>query len=383
MRVLLAHADLDARGGAEAYARAIETCLRERGHRVGLLDVNGHLTPEGTRHLPPPLRLWARVPLPRRPHLMNWALVCRALPAIAAAYDRAILTYGEGPALPCPTLRLLHAPALFSDRKDALGYLGAHPRPGPKLALRRAHSRLCRRIARPGPGGAPGNMTIANSRWTASEAARLGAGSADAVLYPPFAPLPRPGAAGRDPFLFAAIGRLVPNKRFDEVLRIVTLLRQRGLPARLHIMGRGGSGFARRLQRRARRLPFVTVTADAAPARLADLLHRAAFGIHAYRFEHFGISVAEMIAAGCVPFVYDGGGVRELVPDPELRFTDAPEAASRIEHLVFRGRPGRMAKLRALQAGPALGAALDFETRLAPLLERFLNPGKEAPRAAA
>ena len=382
MRVLLAHADLGAQGGAEAYARAIAARLRRDGHRVGLLDINGHLTPEGTRNLPPPLGLWARMPLPRRPHLMNWALVCRALPGVAAAYDRAILTYGEGPALPCPALRLLHAPALFSDRAEALSYLGA-PSTGPRLALRQAHARLCRRIARPCNESAPHDLTIANSRWTATEAARLGTGTVDAVLYPPFAPLPRPAGAGRDPFLFAAIGRLVPNKRFDEIIHIVSLLRRRGLPARLHVMGRGGGGFARRLRRRARRLPFVTITMDATPPQLAELLHRAAFGIHACRHEHFGIAVAEMIKAGCLPFVHDGGGVRELVPDRELRFADATEAAARIEHLVFRGRPGRMAKLRALQAGPALGAALNFDGHLAPLLAQFLDQGEGAGRAAA
>ena len=39
MRVLIAHPDLQAGGGAEVYARALVSVLRQRGHAVGLCDI--------------------------------------------------------------------------------------------------------------------------------------------------------------------------------------------------------------------------------------------------------------------------------------------------------------------------------------------------------
>ena len=47
MRVLIAHPDLQAGGGAEVYARALVSVLRQRGHAVGLCDISGHLPATG------------------------------------------------------------------------------------------------------------------------------------------------------------------------------------------------------------------------------------------------------------------------------------------------------------------------------------------------
>jgi glycosyltransferase involved in cell wall biosynthesis len=66
-------------------------------------------------------------------------------------------------------------------------------------------------------------------------------------------------------------------------------------------------------------------------------------------FEHFGISVAQAIAHGCIPIVHDSGGQVELVTDAALRFRyhgDVP----RILRDAFSGRipePGYLFELRA------------------------------------
>ena len=53
------------------------------------------------------------------------------------------------------------------------------------------------------------------------------------------------------------------------------------------------------------------------------------YGIHTMENEHFGIGVAEMVRAGCIPFVHDSGGPVEIVGGrSELRFRDAPEGAA-------------------------------------------------------
>lgn len=52
-------------------------------------------------------------------------------------------------------------------------------------------------------------------------------------------------------------------------------------------------------------------------------LARARFYIFPTRNEHFGMTTAEAIASGAIPFVHDSGGQIEIVVDPRLRFNDA------------------------------------------------------------
>lgn len=387
-RLLLVHSDLHAGGGAESYARAIRARLQHLGHAVDTLDIHGlHPAPHTrapmrahtrARPLPRPLRaLLALGHLPglRRRHLLRYALVCRALPRIAPRYDAVILSYGEGPALPCPTLTLRHAPALFSTRPDLLAVLGR------KSRARGPYTRLCRALAgtapvpAPAPNG-PRDLTIANSVWTAGLVAGLSdrGRPAPAVLYPPVqAPQPPPHPSARDPHLILSLGRIVPGKRLEEAVVILDRLRHHGHPARLAIAGRADTPYARRLLARLRHHSGVELAPDASAARLRALLARASYGLHCYRFEHFGIAVAEMILAGLIPVVHDGGGVAELVPDPALRFTTPAHAARALSRLMRLPRTDLRGMSQGLKQGKALQKALNFEAELDRLLIPFLG----------
>jgi glycosyltransferase involved in cell wall biosynthesis len=46
---------------------------------------------------------------------------------------------------------------------------------------------------------------------------------------------------------------------------------------------------------------------------LVDLLTTHRYGIHGMEYEHFGIAVAEFLAAGMIPFVPNSGGQVEIV----------------------------------------------------------------------
>jgi glycosyltransferase involved in cell wall biosynthesis len=76
------------------------------------------------------------------------------------------------------------------------------------------------------------------------------------------------------------------------------------------------------------------------------------YGIHGMREEHFGMAPAEMVRAGMIVWVPDGGGQVEIVGDaPSLRFAtdddavdailsviDHPDEEARLrEHLAVRG----------------------------------------------
>ncbi|APX91407.1 hypothetical protein BV394_16075 (plasmid) [Brevirhabdus pacifica] len=396
-RLLLAHSDLDAGGGAELYARAIRDRLRGQGHLVDTLDIHGIRTADADDPAPLPLTLrtllaLGRLPVLRRRHLLRHALVCRALPRFAPGYDAVILSYGEGPALPCPVLTLRHAPALFSTRPALLAVLGR------KSPLRGPYTRLCRRIAglptapRPDSGPAsgspghqdhPGDLVLANSAWTAARVVEHGlTRRPPAVLYPPVRAIPpatAPVQLARDPHLILALGRIVPGKRLEEAVAILTALRRQGHPARLAIVGRAEGAYARRLLARLAPHPGLELHPDASPSRLATLLARASLGLHCYRQEHFGIAVAEMITAGILPVVHDGGGVAELVPDPALRFADPAGATRRLARLLALPLTERARMAHCLGQGKALKKALDFEAELdrvtGPFLARLPGPG--------
>ncbi len=44
--------------------------------------------------------------------------------------------------------------------------------------------------------------------------------------------------------------------------------------------------------------------------------------------EHFGISIVEAMALGCLPIVHDSGGMREFVP-AQYRYTSIEQAAEK------------------------------------------------------
>jgi glycosyltransferase involved in cell wall biosynthesis len=57
-------------------------------------------------------------------------------------------------------------------------------------------------------------------------------------------------------------------------------------------------------------------------AEVSQELARTRFYVFPGVNEHFGMTTAEAISAGAVPYVHDSGGQQEIVIDPRLRFTD-------------------------------------------------------------
>jgi len=67
---------------------------------------------------------------------------------------------------------------------------------------------------------------------------------------------------------------------------------------------------------------------------LTKLMSESLIFLHSMHGEHFGIAIAEAIAAGCIPVVHDSGGPREIVPFEELRYKTKEEAINIIEKLL-------------------------------------------------
>jgi glycosyltransferase involved in cell wall biosynthesis len=202
--------------------------------------------------------------------------------------------------------------------------------------LRRTYLNLCDHLAPHRPENWKQNITVANSRWTAGLLERNFGIIADRVQFPPV-----PGSFPAVPWNlredgFVCVGRVVPEKRLDEVIRILEQVRRRNFNVHLHILGQlDGSPCAMQIRHLAsRHSDWVHAEGLVTGRAKRELMARHKFGINGCRREAFGIAVAELVKAGCITFVPNGGGQTEIVGHPMLTFTDEDDAVARIQTVL-------------------------------------------------
>lgn len=195
------------------------------------------------------------------------------------------------------------------------------------------------------------NRTIANSDWT-GRWFRSVYQAETVTLYPPAA-----GNFARLPWAdredgFVVIGRLNPNKRPDWCIRVLEVVRRSFPSVRLHIVGSTSSfwdeaAYYKTLLRLIEaNASWVTLHENVSREEMGRIVSRQRYGLHAMQDEHFGMAPAEMVLAGCIPFVHNSGGQVEIVGhDERLLYDSAEEAADRILH-VLRD-PSEQADIRA------------------------------------
>ena len=82
----------------------------------------------------------------------------------------------------------------------------------------------------------------------------------------------------------------------------------------------------------------VEVMTNLSQEKLQNILCTSKVYLHMSRNEHFGVSLAQAMASGCIPIAYDAGGPREFVPE-KYRFRELEEAARKIEKTIFEWAP--------------------------------------------
>jgi glycosyltransferase involved in cell wall biosynthesis len=222
-----------------------------------------------------------------------------------------------------------------------------------KSPLRSAYIWLGKRLAGQAKRGWMRNVTVANSQWSRTVLSRC-YGLECPVIYPPVHVRPVASPWGGRENGFLVVGRIEPEKNLERIISILGRVRREGFNVHLHILGR------------IMKTPYVRMIATLCDQNREwasldglkggqekdEFLARHKFGLSGRQYEPFGIAVAEMVKAGCLVWVPDGGGQAEIVDNSALTFTDDDEAVAKITAVLrSEERQRELLAHLAVQAG--------------------------------
>lgn len=192
-------------------------------------------------------------------------------------------------------------------------------------------------------------LILSNSKYT-SDAIKKITGINPSLLYPPISKTfyVNPSDINVRENIVVSVSRIAPEKRLTLIPYIARLTNRK---IRFRIIGLKES--AQELNQiltlieRNKVSDRVEVMTDVSRGDLQSILRKSKVFLHLTHGEHFGVSIVEAMASGCIPVVHNSGGPREFVPD-SLRFNEPEEAARKIEKAVFEWTPQESKRISTL-----------------------------------
>lgn len=335
-RVAVLHNTLDLRGGADAVCLHVCQALQD-DHDVTLFTTSETRLAELNRLFdtsvdvpidqPPLSGPLARGFAALTPHLgpqlpLRSALLLGYFRRRAAAFDVAVSTANEI-ALPLPSVQYVHFPQFFQRHCPAADAGRMNP--------------VWSRLAGPRDRRLPADATVvANSSWTAGVVETIYDRQPD-VLHPPVDPIPDPLPWDQREQGVVLLGRIAPDKRALAAIDVVDRVRERGHDCLLRIVGSAAPAYRRyveQVEAAAATREYVTLERNVSRERLERVLTTHRYGLNMKLEEHFGMALAECVAAGMLPFAPDGGGQRDVVGDPDRLFDSPADAAAAIARAI-------------------------------------------------
>jgi glycosyltransferase involved in cell wall biosynthesis len=283
---------------------------------------------------------------PDRGSIQKHAYLMRVCKRIRHQYDLVVGADNEGDFGP-PAIQYIHYPFLAH----------VYPRVGSScdLPLGQKLAGMCKGEIRPWMlvgdysfDRMKANHTLVNSDWTGRWVKSV-YGIDSTTVHPP-----APGIFSEIAWEdredgFVMIGRLCGGKQFDWCLKVLSVVRTKFPQVRMHVVGTSYSeacdypACLRALVKA--NSSWAALHEDISRRELAALIARQRYGMHAFKDEHFGMAVAEMLRAGCIPFVHNSGGPPEIVGhDSRLIYDSAEEAAQKIMQVL--GNPAAQEDIR-------------------------------------
>jgi glycosyltransferase involved in cell wall biosynthesis len=133
--------------------------------------------------------------------------------------------------------------------------------------------------------------------------------------------------------IIVVISRIDPSKELEKALSLARILKKRGIGKQMIVAGsltQRNYGYIRFLQKLIRDWnlgSYVILRPNTPMDELFKIIRKAKVYFHPKLGEHFGISIAESMAAGLAPIVPNVGGQTEFVPE-KYHFKSLDEAAN-------------------------------------------------------
>jgi len=366
MRIVIVHPKMSVMGGGERVAiHSIKEALRE-GHEVYLatedFDVEGFEDFFGVQNLFKNVRLLTYPPF--RPLIDRAVLYqrliyqqerLRKIVSKRQGYDLILNTaeVANQPAARLPALQYCYFPEYFSHMEsNALPRLWEMYYLPARVFYHSRVSHIDRLLA-----VSDFTRHIVKEKW----------GRDSTILYPPCPVdlydnlnLPKEN-------LVITVGRMAPEKRMELFSEIAWRLPD----VKFVIIGSIAPGKESYYYKLRATAPANVSFAVSPLRKVRDILGRAKAYVHCAHDEHFGITIVEAMAAGCVPIVHNSGGPREIVTENVgYKWNKVDEAVQQVSNVIEKDEPrkelSKAAEFRSKQFGSDV-----FESSLANVLREY------------
>ena len=135
---------------------------------------------------------------------------------------------------------------------------------------------------------------------------------------------------------FVCLGRISPEKKIERIISMLDNIRARGHKFSLHLIGTiEGDEYSLRIMELCKaRQDWIFMHGALYGEEKVKILSRSRYGINACDREAFGISTAEMMKAGIIPFVPACSAQTEIVREPALAYKDDEDAIIKIDAVL-------------------------------------------------
>jgi glycosyltransferase involved in cell wall biosynthesis len=214
-------------------------------------------------------------------------------------------------------------------------------------------------------------LVLANSYYTASEIRKYSEKSVE-VLYPPFPS--SISAIGKETYKMEKDNLVVTISRFDSnklLERILLIAAQCNPKIRFAVIGRLCNpetlAYLQVVTKRLGLTNRVKFYPDASAETKNSLLKKAKIYLHTMVGEHFGISIVEAMAFGCLPVVHNSGGMVEFVP-AQYRYETVQEATDSVINAVNSWSPDKSEEMMRIAENFSIAS---FSNRFMTLFSKY------------